>query len=301
MKGIITPIRLLVLVAVGFISCNPDCESLLTTNIDVPPGPYAEGTQLAITANPAEILDGREIHLSYRSNNAVQSDRLPSIFRGDIGALVVDIPFGINPEASLLIDDPDCSGQLIPLGSQTEIVDPAFFLDNPLFVTPTPPVIILPSPPPPTITNIVNAWFSPNDRQYCIWFNPVQDTLPNGDIVGLPQLLPAGSPGGQGPRNGSVELAAGCSGRQDPNNKIYHDNPVSGIADVENNYIRIRVDRTSKGLGYEEFEGRFIGAENMPSEFISGGGCSPNDVPEQFFMLLTSVQTGRQLVLFHVL
>lgn len=298
---ILTPVRVIILFAVGFMSCNPDCESLLTTNIVVPVGPYPEGTELAIRANPAEILDGREIHLSYRSNNAVRTDRLNAEFRADLGATVVEIPFGVTPDASLLIDDPDCSGQLIPIGSQTEIVDPAFFLDNPLFVTPTPPLIIIPTPPVQVPTNIVNAWFSPNDRNYCIWFNPVQDTLADGTIIGLPQLLPPDSPNGQGPRNGSVELAAGCSHVPDSDNKLYHDNPVTGIVDVPNNYIRIRIDRTAKGLTVEEYEGELIGADQMPAEYDSGGACSANGDPEPFYMLLTSVQTGRQLVLFHVL
>jgi hypothetical protein len=300
MKNLLKFVSLLFLLSAMVISCNPECETLISSNIQAPMGPYAEDTQIAISAAPPEILEGRTIHLSARDNNNRNSMvQLISRFETQLGALVVDIPVGVTSNATLLIDDPDCSGQMIPIGNPTEVVDPAFFVDNPLFVTPIPPIIIIPTPPVVVPTNVVNAWFSPNNRDYCIWFNPViLDTLPDGTVVEGTALIPAGSPSGIGPKNGSVELAAGCSGNLARTDRFYHDNPVSGIVDKENNFIRIRIDRTSKGLGIEAYEGEFISPDKVPVAYTEGGICASNGDEEPFFMFLTSTTTGRQLILF---
>ena len=300
MKNLLTIVSCLVALFLVGTSCNPECETLISSNIQAPLGPYAEDTQIAISAAPPEILEGRSISLSARDDNNRNSTlQLTSRFESRLGALIVDIPVGAMSNATLLIDDPDCSGQMIPIGNPTEVVDPAFFVDNPLFVSPVPPIIIIPTPPVVVPTNVVNAWFSPNNRDYCIWFNPViLDTLPDGTVVEGTALIPAGSPSGIGPKKGSVELAAGCSGNLARTDRFYHDNPVSGIVDKKNNFIRIRIDRTSKGLGIEEYEGEFISPEEVPIEFSEGGICSPNGDKEPFFMFLTSTSTGRQLILF---
>ena len=281
----------------GFQSCNPNCESLVSNNINVPPGPYQEGTELAITAAPPSILEGRAIHLSFQSTTGTSSMKVDSRFEKSVGATILEIPTGISQDATLLIEDPDCTGNLIPIGSTTSIVDETFFIDNPFFITPIPPVIIIPTPPvaPPPI--IVNAWFSPNNRDYCIWFVPSADTI-DGKRVEYPALVPATLPlTGTGEARGSVELAVGCSGTVNTD-RLYHANPVSGLVDKQSNIIRISVDRTSKGLGIEDFEGKFINPENLPEGYNIGGLCDADGKEKPNIMFLTSLQTGRQMILY---
>ena len=296
LKGVLFSVIVLFLLQ----GCNPDCESLASGNIFAPSPPYIEGSQILISSNPPSLIENRGISISARgASGGSEVMELDVEFEDVLGAAIVTLPQGISSNSSLLVDDPDCSGQLIPVGSSFDLVDADFFVDNPFFVTPTPPLIIIPIPAVTVPTNVVNAWFSPNNRDYCIWFNPVLlDTLADGTIVEGSTLIPAGSPNGVGPVNGSVELAAGCSGELPRADRYYHNNPVSGFVDKENNLIRISIDRTSKGLDIEEFEGMFISPELVPEEYQFDGICSPGGDKEPFFMYLTSLKTGRQLILF---
>lgn len=285
--------------ALGIYSCNPDCQSSPSTNVFVPPGPFEAGTELAISSSPANFIQGRKLLISVDGTLGSDIQELDSRFEEDLGAAIVQIPEELTTNATILMDDPDCSGNLIPLGDATSLVDGSFFVDNPFFITPTPPLIIIPAPPINPPPAIVNAWFSPNNRDYCIWFNPTLDTLANGTVVEYPALIPAGSKRGIGPKKGSVELAVNCFGANDPaDNRFYHDNPVSGIVDKENNFIHIFIDRTSKNLGIEEFNGKFINPEVLPEDYAIGGACQPDNKGRPNFMFLTSVQTGRQVILF---
>ncbi|MEL7121645.1 MAG: hypothetical protein AAFO07_19510 [Bacteroidota bacterium] len=281
-------------------SCNPDCDTVQVSNVTIPPGPYEQGTELAIQANPAGAIEGRSIFVTTRTINSTAplTTEVQSRFVPELGATVVEIPTETNDEMQFLIEDPDC-GNLIPIGTQTNVVESSFFVDNPFFVTPTPPLIIIPTPPVAPPPAVVNAWFSPNNRDYCIWFNPTFETLPDGTEVELPTLIPAGSPNGIGPVNGSAELAVGC-GETAAVDRLYHNNPVTGIVDKENNIIRISIDRTSKNLGVEEFVGQFINPENLPADtdFNIGGRCSSDGTSKPNIMFLTSLQTGRQMILF---
>ncbi len=280
-------------------SCNPDCETIQTSNITVPPGPYEMGTELAIQAQPAGVLDGRKVFISFRSQDGTSSTvEANTNFIEELGAAVVEIPDALNDNLQFLVEDPDC-GNLIPIGTSSRVVDPSFFIDNPFFVTPAPPLIIIPSPPVAPPPAVVNAWFSPNNRDYCIWFNPTIEVLDDGTEIEHPTLIPMGSSDGIGPANGSVELAVGCNGNAAVD-RLYHLNPVHGIVDKENNYIRISIDRTSKNLGIEEFEGQFINPDNMPAgtDFNIGGVCSSDGTSKPNIMFLTSLKTGRQMILF---
>jgi hypothetical protein len=77
---------------------------------------------------------------------------------------------------------------------------------------------------------------------------------------------------------------------------IYHNNPVSGIIDQENNYISISIDRSSKGLGIENYWGTFI----SPDDLTESCHKACNDILKQrdHYMLLTSETTGQQMILF---
>lgn len=274
-------------------ACNPDCTNLSTSNISLPPGPYQANAEIAVTASPSSLIKEREFHLSIRKNNATEISLLDSRFEEALDAAVVMIPNEINPTASLLINDPDCTGNLIPVGSPTSLQSSSFFVDNPFFVTPAPPLIVIPSPPPTIPGNIVNAWFSPNNREYCIWFQPDLDD--NGNELAT---LTRGFFDENDDRRGSWELSAGCSGVEGTG-ELFHLNQVTGIVDKVNNIISIRVDRTSKNLGFEDFEGFFVDPNQLPPGYNIGGICSAEDgrtMPK--LMYLVSQTTKRQLLLW---
>lgn len=290
--------RLLLVIAIAGLllpACNPECESIAAVNIDVPPGPYLEGSELAIEANPASLLQGRRILMSFDGN----MEDLETRYEADLGATIVRLPEEISSNASLVMDDPDCTGQLIPIGTSSGLVDASFFVDNPYFITPTPPLVIIPSPPVVTPPNIINAWFSPNNRDYCIWFKPEEDADGNEKSNLIPAIATSPNTITNGPPDGSAELAVGCGGNP-ATDRFYHANPVTGIVDKVNNYIRIKIDRTSKGLGVEEFEGQFIDPSQLPADtdYAVGGTCSPDGSQKPHIMLLTSLETGRQMILW---
>ena len=276
-------------------ACNPDCTNLSTSNISLPPGPYQANAEIAVTSSPSSLIKEREFHISIKKNNATEISLLDSRFEEALDTAVVLMPNEVNPTAALLINDPDCTGNLIPVGNATSLQSSSFFVDNPFFVTPAPPLIVIPSPPPSIPGNIVNAWFSPNNRKYCIWFQPDLDD--NGNE--LPTLT-RGFFDGAGARKGSWELAAGCDNIEGTG-ELFHLNQVTGIIDKANNIISIRVDRTSKNLGFEDFEGFFVDPNKMPagSDYNIGGICNAENgrsMPK--LMYLVSQNTKRQLLLW---
>ncbi len=283
------------------LACNPECESFPANNVIVPQGPYQAGTELMIASNPSNFLEGRKILMSTGSPSS-EVIELRSSFEETLGAAIVRIPEEVSNNATFLIDDPDCSGQFIPIGSTTNIVDETFFVDNPFFITPTPPLIIIPTIPPSPPPLVVDAWFSPNNRDYCIWFRPDLDEFGNEKSNLIPAIAVSPTEITNGPPNGSAELSANCTPMTSPStDRLYHANPVSGFIDKENNFIKIQIDRTAKGLGVEEFVGQFVDPAQLPDpDYRMGGICSP-DVAKSSqpnIMFLTSQQTGRQLILF---
>lgn len=275
-------------------ACNPDCTNLSTSNISLPPGPYLANAEIAINSSPSSLIKEREFHLSIRKNNSTEIMVLDSRFEEALDAAVVLMPNEVNPTASILINDPDCTGSLIPVGQATSLQSASFFVDNPFFVTPAPPLIVIPTPPPSIPGNIVNAWFSPNDRKYCIWFKPDEDD--NGNE--LPTLTRGFFENNE--RMGSWELAAGCDNIEGTG-ELFHLNQVTGIVDKVNNIINIRIDRTSKNLGFEDFEGFFVDPNKMPagSDYNIGGICAAENgrsMPK--LMYLVSQTTKRQLLLW---
>ena len=287
---------LMAIIGAGIIlSCNPECESLPASNINLPEGPFLAGSELAMVSTPANFLEDRAIYLSMSSFDNAESMELASRFDRTSGTKIVQLPAQISDNASFWVDDPDCSGSLIPIDEATSLVDESFFVDNPLFVTPFPLLVIIPQALPSVPPGLVDAWFSPNNRDYCIWFDPRQDTLADGEVIELPSLVPGTEPGRSPIMTGSVELAADCVPDA---NRLYHNNPVSGILDIENNYVSFEVDRTSKGLGVESYEGRFVVPGELPLDYNIGGACTPDGKVRDKIMLVTSLKTGRQLILF---
>ncbi|MBX2872571.1 MAG: hypothetical protein KTR30_10740 [Saprospiraceae bacterium] len=276
-------------------ACTPDCSTLSMDNIELPPGPFQANTEIAITASPSTLIQDREFHLSVKKNNRTEISLLDSRFEKSLDAAVLMMPDEVHSSAILLMSDPDCTGNLIPIGSSTSIQSNSFFVDNPFFITPAPPLIVIPSSPPSIPGNIVNDWFSPNNRRYCIWFKPDIDA--NGNEL---NTIKRGFFDADGNRKGSWELAAGCDNIEGTG-ELNHLNPITGIVDKENNLISIRIDRTSKNLGFEDFEGFFVDPDQMPagSDYNIGGICNPelgNSKPK--LMYLVSQTTKRQLLLW---
>lgn len=278
-----------------FQACTPDCSTPLTSNIVLPPGPFQANTEIAITANPTSLIQEREFHLSVRKNNQIEISLLDSRFEKALDAAILMMPEEVHSSANILMSDPDCTGNLVPIGASTSIQSKSFFVDNPFFITPAPPLIVIPSSPPSIPGNIVNDWFSPNNRRYCIWFKPELDD--NGNEL---NTIKKGFFDADGNRKGSWELAAGCDNIEGTG-ELNHLNPITGIVDKENNLISIRIDRTSKNLGFEDFEGFFVDPNQMPAgtDYNIGGICNAvNGRSMPKLMYLVSQTTRRQLLLW---
>ena len=197
---------------------------------------------------------------------------------------------------AIYVRDTDCGGY-ISLNT-LNVVDEDFISNNPgLFVTPTPPQIIIPPPPIPSPTNIINQWFSPDDRAYSIWFVPELETVvdSNGETC-LKELtiLQEGFYNNNNEMKGTRELQ--CDGTT---SDLNHENPITGTIDKETGLIDFTIDRSNKGLGTERFTGAIIDPSFLPENYQVGGKCgtSENNIPEAV-MLITSENTGRKLILY---
>ena len=119
----------------------------------------------------------------------------------------------------------------------------------------------LPSFPP----SVANAWLSPQNTDYCVWLqfakktvfgsNPIEYVLDgNGNKIETNTIDPS-----QSAELSVKELLCNSTA-----NTLYHNNPVSGVVDRDNNFVHFWIDRTSKGLGVEEFIGEFIDINDTP-------------------------------------
>lgn len=82
--------------------------------------------------------------------------------------------------------------------------------------------------------------------------------------------------------------------------ELNHVNPITGIFDKENNTISIRIDRTSKNLGFEDFEGFFMDPNAIPAgtDYNTGGICQSDGQAKPRLMYLVSQVMGRQLIMW---
>jgi hypothetical protein len=265
-------------------SCKPDCDSYTQINATVDYGFKANGSQVLIRSQNVDFLKTKTIFLAKSGateNTAVQSD-----YKEGLG-IVVTLPDDLEPNNAyhFLVEDPDCGG-MIPLSSINVVNDAFFTNQNPVW--PSVPNIIIPINPPSIPPAVVDAWFSPHDQKYCIWIKPSKD-----GSTELPTLVTGVVPFDGTPCN-QTSMELHC---MDPLS-IYHNNPVSGIIDRENNYIYISIDRSSKGLGIENYWGTFIHSADLDPTTSAYKACNDNLIDRSYFMLLTSETTGQQLVLF---
>lgn len=300
----------------GFIPLNTiySCETLSSFTADITPNTRlltpGVKTEVLITTAPADFLKDKKIFVENVNNNGVKSvEELPSTYRADAGGSVVTVPGSANGRTTFLVEDETCGG-FVPLNS-TDIVDEDYALNNrSLFVIPAPPQVVLPNiqvTPPP---GVIQTWFNAVDRDYCLWIVP--DTTGTGDgsdkpnlVPGIPELFdefPATRESGT--REISVNLLAGC-GEKEPTAALYHFNPGAGVIDQESGYVSLSIDRTSKGLDIERYEGFLIDPTSIQAEYQeTGGPCSDAvDIQEDHFamMVLTSQKTGNQIILYRYL
>lgn len=259
MKGL-TPLTLLIL-TFGLYSCNPECTSIPGLRV-VPADGNPPGYDVTILANDLDAL--RENTDVFFNNEAGVNPR----FEEGMG-LVVGVPQGATGVSDLRIVDPDCEHTI-----DFDIMD-----EFPQFNVPAPPQIVIPVPPPIFPGDITKAWISPQDGDYCLWLGDYQEYFlspePGDTLFFDTNVLD----------ENSWELSASLD-----ENAWYHVNPVSGVVDQETNEIRITIDRTSKGLGTEDYVGEFVDIEKIDPETSNAG--------KEHMILLTSQKTGRQLLVF---
>jgi hypothetical protein len=269
----------------SLLSCNPDCTSIAGLRISTTMN--AAGHEILISANPPESLKDRKV---FFGNNEATQVR----FQEGQG-LVVRVPEDLEDgQVELRIQDLDCEGVV---SLDFDVVDPTFFINNPDFVFPPLPEIIIPNLPvtdfPPSIEN---AWLSVNNLDYCMWFKFLKEVNINGDTVCSTNIDPARS---------FEQCFAGCLGFTNDADCLYDDNPLSGVIDPANNFVRVIVDRTRWGGGYEEFTGQFINPSETGIYEEWEAGDEPTNVAglpinttRDHMILLTSQLNGRKVLIY---
>ena len=269
-----------------FAACNPQCDPF--GKIEISSNNNPAGYQILIRATPASILQGKTISFG----NTVVTDSFKR-YVPDVG-LIVTVPQGISGSTQLKIEDPDCS-DVVALDFTVNSV--GFYSKNGNFVAPILPDIIIPSFVNFYPLSINNAWVSPVNTDYCLWFKvdtvQVVNKATKDTIITYP--LSAGN---------SFEKSS-CGGIANDPNKIYATNLIYGYYDATSKPRKLNffVDRTKKGLGVEEYIGEFIDikATNYNrTGFPAIGNCGrpiANVVGDM--LLVTSRTTGRQTVVYN--
>lgn len=301
MKNALLVLLSLVFAAGLFQACNPDCESLSSGVFTLEPEAVLPGTEVVLRSEPSDLLVGRRVVIEDPSGNGKFID-VESNFSQELDGVIARMPDEAFGDTRIFIEDPDCTGSFIfvdPLQVESE----EFFLNSDRFIVPPIPLIIIPAPAVQPPVNIVNAWVSPHDRAYCIWFVPEFDASCNEktvlrplrpDDASRPLTCPNDKPIGSRELNTPKGTGA-CVTKFRP---FIEQNPVSGIVDKTNNIIRIVIDRSQYGLPNEVLSGIFVAPEQLPSgDFRKGGVCSLTPNENKAFMLLTSQTTGQQLVM----
>lgn len=283
-----SPFFILLPLAILLVDCNPGCDNL--TGVFFGNHPMLAEQEILIEAANPNALQGRSVFFA--------NQRADTRFEAGFG-LVAKLPAGVTGEnVEMRIEDPDCTDFV---RFNLNVQDQAFFTGNPGFIPPAPPEVIIPAPNPPIPPSISNAWISPNDTDYCIWFRvvPVDSTAnPGTSFVITPHPVADENGVVRRSRELSINRLNGCNPTEA--NALYHDNKVFGMIDTRSNRIEFWIDRGS--LGVEEFTGRFINVADTPYHDDRlppcGNGWSP---VKEYMMQVTSKQTGRQLILYQQL
>jgi hypothetical protein len=270
------------------VHCNPSCDT--PYSLEVSSLVNQVGSEVLLrSSNPSFLnqLDGRSVFIN---NSEVSPSDIK--FYPDFG-LVVKTPATLQGDINVSIEDADCG----TLGVNLSMMDESFFINNPDFIVPGPPAVVIPVVPPVFPNDITNAWISPQNPDYCLWFGPYKTYQfeVDGEVLFeySTNVIAAGS----------FELSA-C-GNTDA---YYHNNPFFGVVDTVENYIEVTIDRTAKGkdvnkLSRETFTGQFIDLEATNYGRGPTNPCEQNgDTEKKVHMIwLVSKQTGRQLILYKLI
>jgi len=285
------------------LSCNPDCENYARISAEITPNVRMPGDQIMVKTSPSDFLRNRELFIEKVVDGELvvdESTKLTSEFvdMSSAKGRIATLPMDVEGNRNIYIRDNDCGG-FIPLNN-VQVASADFIASNQsLFISPAAPQIVIPTLPTVPPVNIINTWFSPQNRDYCIWIVPELIEDETGCYKEGPNLVPGNVEIGPGtPNSGSWELAAGCG--VDANAGLYTMNPVSGFIDRNSGFVSLSIDRTSKGLGIEQFEGSMMSPESVPADDRVVGACAPEASGEntQVMIVANSKQTGRQLVIF---
>lgn len=276
------PLAAIILVAFAHFGCNPNCESLqgLRASTDV----ILEDYEILLTATPLSALRDRVVTIGGKTTESRYVDNV---------GLIVKVPTGLPRETEIKLEDPDCL-DFYTIG--LDVVEPDYFESLENYVPPIPPTIIIPSDPPVFPGTINDAWLSPEDPGYCLWFTMFSTKEINGTdtIIHYTNIID--------PSNSFEQATCACLRTT---NLPYAQNFVSGHIDTTGgkNIINLAVHRSN---GIENFIGRFIdqtetvyasdlGTLNCPQPCEVQGYKPPGS---GHMMLLTSQRTGKQLVAF---
>jgi len=279
----------LVFIGFGLLTCNPDCDNI--TGVYFADYPHIEEGEILITASNLNNLQNKSVFFD---------EKLAEVSRFEAGVgLIVKLPIGVTGEnVNLRIQDIDCADFV---STSLKVQPESFFIGNEDYIPPAPPLIIIPIPNPPLPPSINNAWISPNNTDYCIWFavNPVPNSP--GNFIITPTQRPDPITGAlRKSEELSVEQAP-CALPPSPETNLYHKNPVYGMMNTNDNKIQFWIDRTSKNLGIEEFEGQFIDINGTPYNTDDTPDCGTWNKTKVYMMMVTSKQTKRSLLLYQQL
>ena len=255
-------------------SCNPACEPLL--GLQVSPAVGVAGTEVIIKATPLESLISQDLTISF-DNKPAKAKR----FHPQLG-LIVTVPDGIEGQVDLEVSNPDCHERLA-----FNAVTQSFFEKNKSFIPPAVPQIFIPiSPLPAFPPSLENAWLSPANTDYCIWFKFLKD--PKGKCT--TSLDPTQS----------FEQST-CNGTN--TSLLYGKNPIFGVLDKDRLLVHFWIDRsknTNGNLGIEEFKGYFINVNDTPYKKFESLACGGSQWKEErnHMIVATSQTTGRQLLIY---
>ncbi len=162
-------LSLFVILLLVVFSCNPDCTDYSTISADIFPEYRQAGDQIQVSTQPADFLIDKDLFVEKTVNNGVEFEELESTYYPQIEARIATLPQtqDIIGNKNIYIKDNDCGG-FIPLQS-LNVVNQDFINSNlSLFIGPSPPQIIVPQSLVTPPVNVINTWFSPTDRRYCI-------------------------------------------------------------------------------------------------------------------------------------
>lgn len=280
------------------LACNPDCQSIQGVSVNTKD--IYNGYQFVITANPLSSLEGRKVFIG--------DTPATSTFDSKMG-LIVTVPDSDKLKVGkweLRIEDPDCLDVYVI--DDFQVREDGYFDNLQTFSPPIPPQIVLPTIPITFPASVDNAWLSPEDPGYCLWFIMYKEKkVVNGDTILVPTKL-------INPDSSFEQATCGCLRDFNTSNLPFAMNRMGGRIEYDpatkTSLIDVFIDRTPIGGDVEEFTGEFIDIDKTRYAQDRGTFDCKNVCPTPpigvnppttgHLMILTSKKTGKQLAAFQL-